>query len=228
VKKSDAPGSRRVLLTLTLSTAVLATVVLISLSQLGSAGGPVDVEDPYPGIPQTGTTLGRAGAPVTISVYEDFQCPFCGRFSREVLPPLVREHVETGEAKVVSRPLTFLGEDSREAARAALAAGEQGLYWEYHSLLFENQGAENSGYVTDEFLEGLARQVQGLDLGEWNGSRTRDLPASDLEEARSRARLSGVQATPTVVVSGPGGEKRLSGAEDPEGISAAVREVGAP
>jgi protein-disulfide isomerase len=226
VKKNDAPGSRRALLALTLSTAVLATVALISLSQLGGAGGPGDAESLYSGIPQTGTTLGRADAPVTISVYEDFQCPFCGRFSREVLPLLVREHVETGGAKVVSRPLTFLGEDSLEAARAALAAGEQDLYWEYHSLLFENQGAENSGYVTDEFLEGLARQVPGLDLGAWNGSRVGDLDP-ELEEARSRARLSGVEATPTVVVSGPGGEKRLSGADDPEEISAAVREVGA-
>jgi protein-disulfide isomerase len=227
VKKSDAPGSRRVLLTLTMSTAVLATVVLISLSQLGGAGGPGDAEDLYSGIPQTGTTLGRADAPVTISVYEDFQCPFCGRFSREALPPLVRDHVETGEAKVVSRPLTFLGEDSLEAATAALAAGEQDLYWEYHSLLFENQGAENSGYVTDEFLEGLAKQVQGLDLRVWNRDLAAGLPGAELEEARSRARSSGIEATPTVVVSGPGGEKRLSGADDPEEISAAIREVGA-
>ncbi len=129
MKKSDAPGSRRALLALTLSTAVLATVALISLSQLGGAGGPGDAESLYSGIPQTGTTLGRSDTPVTISVYEDFQCPFCGRFSRENLPPLVRNHVETGEAKVVSRPLTFLGEDSLEAATAALAAGEQDLYW---------------------------------------------------------------------------------------------------
>ena len=168
---------------------------------------------------------------MTISVYEDFQCPFCGRFSREALPPLVRDHVETGEAKVVSRPLTFLGEDSLEAATAALAAGEQDLYWEYHSLLFENQGAENSGYVTDEFLEGLAKQVQGLDLRVWNRDLAAGLPGAELEEARSRARSrarsSGIEATPTVVVSGPGGENWLSGADDPEEISAAIREVGA-
>jgi protein-disulfide isomerase len=227
VTKSDAPGSRRVLLTLTLTTAVLATAALISLSQLGTSGGPGDAKDLYSGIPQSGTTLGRADAPVTISVYEDFQCPFCGRFSREVLPPLVRDHVETGEARVVSRPLTFLGEDSLEAARAALAAGEQGLYWEYHSLLFENQGDENSGYVTDAFLEGLARQVPGLDLRAWNSSRAGGLPDSQLEEARSAAQASGIDSTPTLVVSGPGGEKRLSGAEDPEDISAAIREVGA-
>jgi protein-disulfide isomerase len=216
-----------VLLTLTLTAAVLATAALISLSQLGSSGGSDDAEGLYSEIPQSLTTLGRADAPVTISVYEDFQCPFCGRFSREVLPPLVRDHVETGEAKVVSRPLTFLGEDSLKAARAALAAGEQGLYWEYHSLLFENQGAENSGYVTDEFLEGLARQVPGLDLGAWNSSRAGGLPDSQLEEARSGARASGVDSTPTLVVSGPSGEKRLSGAEDPEEISTTIREVGA-
>jgi protein-disulfide isomerase len=227
VKKNDAPGSRRALLALTLSTAVLATVALISLSQLGGAGGPGDAESLYLGIPQTGTTLGRSDTPVTISVYEDFQCPFCGRFSRENLPPLVRNHVETGEAKVVSRPLTFLGEDSLEAATAALATGEQNLYWEYHSLLFENQGAENSGYVTDEFLEDLARQVHGLDLRAWNREHAGNLPGAELKEARSRARSSGIEATPTVVVSGPGGEKRLSGADSPEEISAAIREVGA-
>ena len=226
MKKSDAPGPRRVLLTVTLTTAVLATAALISLSRFGTSGGPGDAEELYSGIPQSGTTLGRADAPVTISVYEDFQCPFCGRFSREVLPPLVRDHVETGEARVVSRPLTLLGEDSLEAARAALAAGEQDLYWEYHSLLFENQGAENSGYVTDEFLEGLARQVPGLDLRAWN-SRAGGLPDRQLEEARSGARASGIDSTPTLVVSGPGGEKRLSGAEDPEDISAASGEVGA-
>ena len=61
------------LLTLTLTTAVLATAALISLSQFGTSGGPGDAEELFSGIPQSGTTLGRADAPVTISVYEDFQ-----------------------------------------------------------------------------------------------------------------------------------------------------------
>lgn len=134
--KTDAPGSRRVMLTLTVTTAVLATAALILLSQLGG-----EAEGSYRGIPQSGATLGEADAPVTLYVYEDFQCPFCGQFSREVLPEVVQNHVAGGEAKVVSRPLVFLGEDSLEAARAALAAGEQDLYWQYHALLFENQGA---------------------------------------------------------------------------------------
>ncbi len=225
--KTDAPRSRRVLLTLTLTIAVLATAALIASGQLGGGGGTGDAEGLYSGIPQSGTTLGEADAPVTISVYEDFQCPFCGRFGREVLPGVIRDHVETGEAKVVSRPLTFLGEDSVEAARAALAAGEQDLYWQYHSLLFENQGAENSGYVTDGFLDGLARKVPGLDRDAWNNDRrTAYAFEAELAEAASEARASGVNSTPSVIVGGPDGEKRLTGAEGPEDVSVAIREVG--
>lgn len=224
--KTDAPGSRRVVLTLTVTTAVLATAVLIALSQLGSPGGAGDAEDPYQGIPQSGTTLGEADAPVTLYVYEDFQCPYCGQFSREVLPEVIQDHVASGEAKVVSRPLVFLGEDSLEAARAALAAGEQDLYWQFHSLLFENQGAENSGYVTDGFLDGLAREVPGLDLNAWNDRRTGYYFEPELEEAQSGARSSGVDSTPTLVVDGPDGEKKLTGEDGPEKISAAIREIG--
>ncbi len=205
MKKTEAPRSWRAILTLILTTAVLATAALVALSQLGGAGGPGAPEELYSGIPQRGTTLGEADAPVTVYVYEDFQCPFCGRFSREVLPEVVRDHVESGEAKVSSRPLVFLDEDSLEAARAALAAGEQGLYWQYHSLLVENQDAENSGYVTEEFLEGLAREVPGLDQGAWGERRAGYSFEPELEEAASQARASGVDSTPTVVVSGPGG-----------------------
>ena len=221
--KTAAPGSRRLLLTLVVTSAVLATAVLVALSQLSSSGGDGKL---YSGVPQRGPVLGNEDVPVTIFVYEDFQCPFCGRFTREILPEIVRDHVESGEAKVVSRPLVFLGEDSLEAARAALAAGEQNLYWQYHSLLFENQGAENSGYVTDEFLEELAREVPGLDAGAWNERRTGNSFETELEEAQSGAQSSGVNSTPTVVVSGPDGERKLMGVEGPAEISAAIEETG--
>ena len=225
MKGTEAPGSRRVILTLVLTTAVLATAALVALSQLGGPGGPGAAEELYSGVPQRGTTLGEADAPVTVYVYDDFQYPFCDRFSREVLPEVVRNHVESGEVKVSSRPLVFLGEDSLKAARAALAAGEQDLYWQYHSLLFENQGAENSGYVTEEYLEGLAREVPGLDRGAWRERRAEYSFEPELEEAASQARASGVESTPTVVVSGPGGEEKLTGTEDAGEVSAAIRRV---
>lgn len=223
--KTNAPASRRAILTLTVAAAVFATALLVALSWWGSRG---DAEGLYSEIPQRGTTLGAAGAPVEISIYEDYQCPFCGQFSRETLPEVIENHVRNGEAAVESRPMTFLGEDSVEAAGAALAAGEQGRYWQYHSLLFENQGAENSGYVTGGFLGDLARQVPGLDVAAWNDRRAAGYGGSELQEVAAEARAAGIDSTPSVVVSGPAGERVLGGEDGAAEISAAVREVKGP
>jgi protein-disulfide isomerase len=158
--QSSLLRSPRMLLALIMAVAILVAALMAVLSQLGGAGGSSasseDVGKLYSGIPQSGTTLGKSDAPVTVYLYEDFQCPYCGQFSREMVPQLVEDYVRGGKAKLISEPLTFLGPDSVAAARAALAAGEQDRYWPYHSLLFENQGEENSGYVTSDFLEGLA------------------------------------------------------------------------
>ena len=220
--KTDAPRSRRAALILTVATAVLATALLVASSQLGGAGGD---EGLYSGIPQGGTVLGQAEAPLTISVYEDYQCPFCGQFSREVLPEVVEDHVRNGEARLVSRPMTFLGEDSLEAAGAALAAGGQDRYWQYHALLFENQGPENSGYVTDDFLDDLARQTPGLDVDAWNDRRAYGRAQPELRDVQAEAQSAGIDSTPTVVVSGPAGERVLGGEAGPDEISSAGREV---
>jgi protein-disulfide isomerase len=135
--------------------------LLAVLSQLGGTGGSSasgeDVGKLYSGISQRGTTLGKSDAPVTVYLYEDFQCAYCGEFSRKMFPQLVEDYVRGGKAKLISEPLTFLGPDSVVAARAALAAGEQNRYWPYYSLLFENQGEENSG----------TRTAPGAGLSRW-------------------------------------------------------------
>jgi protein-disulfide isomerase len=135
--------------------------LLAVLSQLGGTGGSSasgeDVGKLYSGISQRGTTLGKSDAPVTVYLYEDFQYAYCGEFSRKMFPQLVEDYVRGGKAKLISEPLTFLGPDSVVAARAALAAGEQNRYWPYYSLLFENQGEENSG----------TRTAPGAGLSRW-------------------------------------------------------------
>jgi protein-disulfide isomerase len=172
LNKNSMLGSPRTLLALLAAAAIVVAVLLVVLSQLGGGTGSstsnVGVGKLYSGIPQDGTTLGESSAPVTIYLYEDFQCPICGRFSRETFPELVNRDVRDGKIKIVSEPLTFLGSDSVEAARAALAAGEQNRYWPYASLLFENQGQENSGYVTSDFLQSLAQKTPGLEVNEWS------------------------------------------------------------
>ena len=227
--RSKLLRSPRILLAVLAGAAIVVAALLVVLSQLGSTGASSpskeDVGKLYSGIPQEGTTLGESNAPVTVYLYEDFQCPFCGQFSRETFPELVNRDVRDGKVRVVSEILVFLGPDSAEAARAALAAGEQNRYWPYYSLLFENQGEENSGYVTGDFLKSLAQKTPGLDVSRWNAERTGNSFNSELDAARSKARSNGVGSTPTLIVSGPGGQEKLEGVRNYDQISTAIDQV---
>jgi protein-disulfide isomerase len=163
---------------------------------------------------------------VTVLLYEDFQCPACGQFARDTLPEVVEHHVQTGDAKLVSETLAFLGPDSVATARAAIAAGEQDRYWQYATLLFENQGAENSGYATEEFLVNLAEETEGLDAAEWDEARDDASIEQELRDVQQRAGKASINSTPTLVVFGPGGETTLRGAVPIEEVDRAVEEAG--
>ncbi len=203
------------------AAAVAVAGLMVVLSQLGGGGS----KEALAGIPQDGTRLGRDDAPVTIQLYEDFQCPACGQFARQTLPEVVERHVEPGDAKLVSETLVFIGPDSVPAARAAFAAGRQDRYWQYAALLFENQGAENSGYVTDEFLTDLAKETDGLDVNRWNEARQASFE-EELQAVQQRAQEDGINSTPSLVVSGPDGQVTLRGAVPAEDVARAVEEAG--
>lgn len=228
-RQSGLLRSPRVLLALIVGVAILVAALMALLSQLGGAGGSSasseGVGKLYSGIPHNGTTLGKSSAPVTVYLYEDFQCPYCGQFSRQMFPELVGDYVRAGKAKLVSEPLTFLGPDSVVAAKAALAAGEQDRYWPYYSLLFENQGEENSGYVTTGFLEGLAKQTPGLDVSKWDTTRKGNSLESELYKAQAKAQTAGVNSTPTLIFSGPGGQETIDELRSYDQISQAIDQV---
>lgn len=203
------------------AVAVLVAGLMVVLSQLDGGAGSQEM---FTGIPQDGTRLGAADAPVTIRLYEDFQCPACAMFVRDTLPEVVEHYVEPGEAKLVSETMAFLGPDSVSTARAAFAAGEQDLYWQYAFLLFEKGGAENSGYATDEFLTDLAEETEGLDVERWQEARG-DSFEKELRAVQQRASEAGVNSTPSLVFSGPGGEETLEGAVPIEEVEKAIEEV---
>jgi protein-disulfide isomerase len=101
------------LLVLLAAVAVAVAGLMVVLSQMGGGGSQATLA----GIPQDGTRLGSDDAPVTIRLYEDFQCPACGQFARETLPEVVERHVEPGDVKLISETLVFIGPDSVPAAR---------------------------------------------------------------------------------------------------------------
>jgi protein-disulfide isomerase len=215
---------------LLLVVVVLAAVTVALLAWLSESGvgslTEAEAQDLLEGIPQSGSTLGEEGAPVTIRLYEDFQCPACAQFISETYPDLVEGYVEPGEVKLVSETLTILGPDSITTAGAALAAGEQDRYWNYAVLLFLNQGAENSGYATDEFLTDLANETRGLDVRRWDEARESHSVESEIEAVQARAQADDVDSTPTLIITGPGGTRELVGAVPIEEVEAAIDDVG--
>jgi protein-disulfide isomerase len=174
------------------STAVVETVE-----------GSAETAQLFQGIPQRGTALGRADAPVTLAEYGDLQCPYCAAWAFDALPVLVQDYVRTGKLRIEFRGLTFIGPDSDRGLRAALAAGEQGKLWNVVDLLYRNQGHENSGWLTDETLRRVAASVDGLD-GERMLARS-DAMTPGVQEAQAFADASGINGTPAFEVGPTGG-----------------------
>jgi protein-disulfide isomerase len=197
------------------AAAALVAAGLIGFSLLSgddseSASPPAAVDGSsaslFAGIPQDGIALGRPNAPVTLVEFADFQCPFCARFALEGLPEIVQRYVRTGKVRIEYRPLAFLGEDSVEAREMALAAGQQGRFWQFAHLVFENQGEENSGWVTEELLMAIANAVPGLDVERARADRTADAVAEEAETAEHHAEQHGISGTPSFLAGRTGGK----------------------
>jgi protein-disulfide isomerase len=214
------------------AVAVIAGLIMISQSGDDNGGGtPSSISGAsrmnaeLRGIPQDGQTLGEPSAPVTITEFGDPQCPACAAFAEQVAPRLIADEVTTGNARLVFEPYLIIGPDSRPATTAALAAGEQGRFWNYLQLFYANQGAENSGYVTDDFLTSIASAVGVPNVDAWNQSRNDSKWEAVLNAGTSEAESFGFNGTPSIVVTGPSGERALSGFGLGE-IETAIQQVG--
>lgn len=212
--------------------AVLVVVVLVAVSQSGDDGaggggdsvsGVDEVESELAGIPQRGTVLGERDADVRIVEFGDLQCPACAQYAETQIPSVIDGPVKSGDAQIEFVNFVIIGPDSDVAARAALAASEQDRYWEFVELFYRNQGQENAGYVTDEFLTDIARAAGVEDIEAWNAARDDPRWNEQLAETQSEASTLGIQSTPSVVIKGPGGTESLGAAPSAEEIESAVK-----
>ena len=131
---------------------------------------------------------------MTIVVFSDFECPFCAR-SEATLRALIEQYGGKVRLAWKNHPLPFHA-SARLAAKAALAAGEQGKFWEYHDVLFAHQDA-----LDVASLERYAKDL-GLDLDRFRRAMADPgaeaaIAADDTEAARL-----GVTGTPTFFVNG--------------------------
>lgn len=161
------------------------------LPGIGEAKPPATVENVEVG---ASPVRGPTEAPVTIVEFADFQCPFCTR-AVPTIQELIRDYPKGVRWVFKNFPLDF-HPDSLLAHKAALAAGEQGKFWEMHDLIFAGQGV-----IRRDDLIQKATQL-GLDvkrfIADIDGDRFQKILADDKAEA---ARL-GVTGTPTFFVNG--------------------------
>ncbi|HEX8857095.1 MAG TPA: thioredoxin domain-containing protein [Thermoleophilaceae bacterium] len=184
--------------------AIVAVVVAIALSSSGGShksSTTGQTTSLFAGIPEKGITLGKPNAPVTLEEYGDLQCPFCREYTLNALPTLVRDYVRTGKVKMVFHNLSFIGPDSVTAGRVAQAAGMQNKLWPFIDRFYANQGQENTGYVTRDFLDKVASQVPGLDKQKLFSDADSAASQTGLAAANASANTRGVKSTPRFFVS---------------------------
>ncbi len=118
--------------------------------------------------------IGAIDAPVVLSEWIDFRCPFCAVFSRNTMPQLVKEYVDSGKVRIEMHDVAFFGEESVRAATAARAAGEQGKYFEFVSAVYD--AAPESGHpelLAEELIE-FAKIAGVADLAKFEADMQRE------------------------------------------------------
>mgnify|MGYP001611331951 CR=1 FL=1 len=109
--------------------------------------------------------------------------------------------MDAGQAKFVYRHMAFLGAESTLAAEASECAAEQGQFFPYHDLIFQNQGPKNTGAYATDRLTSFAEQTS-LDKSKFSACLTSHKYKGKVEQSTQEATAIGVQSTPTVLING--------------------------
>ena len=167
------------------------TVALLALMMAAQAAGTGAVSEAAPV-----RAVATAAAPVEIVVYSDFKCPFCAMFA-QTIRELQKNGIDGIDTTVTFKhfPLS-IHPTAPMAHQAALAAGEQGRFWEMHDLLFANQQRVQRSDLID-----FARQL-GLDMPRFaaalDSEQLRHAIEADVADGEARQ----ITGTPTFYVNG--------------------------
>jgi len=215
--------------------AIVAVVILIVVNAASSdSGGDTELEGvaatdgALAGLNQEKLVIGDPKAPVNLIEFGDLQCPVCKAYAEEILPPIIANQVKKGEAKITFRNFTIIGPESVPAGAAAIAAGAQGRGWSYLELFYRNQGKENSGYVTDEFLTSVAKGAGVKDLAKWEQERDSKKVKSEVAKTTGQAQTFGFNGTPSFAIEGPStnGVELLGSPGDTQTIEEEIAKAG--
>jgi len=145
--------------------------------------------------------LGNEDAPVTIVEFGDYQCFFCNKFFHDTEGQIYENYIKTGKARMLFKDFTIIGQDSVTAAHAAHCAEEQGKFWEYHDMLYNNWTGENNGWASLESQYGFANEL-GLDATEFRECMESGRHNALIQASTNDAQKLGLGGTPAFFIIG--------------------------
>jgi protein-disulfide isomerase len=162
---------------------------------LADADVEILLEQPRINVAADGPSKGPADAAVTIVEFSDFQCPFCTR-ALPILEEVIQRYPD--DVRLVYRhlPLDSIHPRARPAAEASLCADDQGQFWAYHDVLFENNKA-----LGDDDLRAIAVDLS-LDVDAWSQCMSEKKFATKVEADLEAGRSAGITGTPAFVING--------------------------
>ncbi len=187
-----------------------------STSQVGELNVPVgQTEDGF-------WYKGNPDAAVKVIAFEDYQCPACGFFNKNLAPIIMRDYIETGKVQFIYHEFPLdIHEHAVASSEAARCAGDQGKFWQMHDLLFLNQAQWSPLSTVSNVFSGYAGQL-GLNRGAFDACMSDGTNRDAVVAAGVAAAAAAVQATPTFNVNG----QLVDSGSLPAAIDAALRAAG--
>ncbi|HEX2981755.1 MAG TPA: DsbA family protein [Anaerolineaceae bacterium] len=190
-KRQRAQRTQRIVWIGLFAVLVVALAALFILPNLPKSRPPVN-----------GLSMGDPNAPVQIQEFADFQCPGCGYYYLNVEPEIVKKYIKPGKVYYTFTPLSFLGNESVQAAKAAYCANEEGKFWDFHDKLFGSQNGENQGAFADTNLLGFAEDVRIKDMDAFKQCLASDKYDQQLADNDQLSQDLSVTSTPAFIVNG--------------------------
>jgi protein-disulfide isomerase len=225
MEEAEAAGAARRKRLTQLASVVAVVVVVIVVILVATGGGSskssipktakeknstvTAVSNLVAGIPQKGNALGSPTAPLTLQYFGDLECPICKEFTLGALPTIIQKWVKTGKLRIEYHSLetaTREPEVFKTQQVAAYAAGKQNKAWNFIETFYHEQGEEDSGYVTESYIQGIAKQVSGLDLTQWTSDRSDASLANEVTTDAQAANNAGFTGTPSFLIGKTGGK----------------------
>ena len=159
------------------------------------------------------TVFGNPDAPITLVEFGDYQCHYCNVFFETTEEEIIKKYVETGKVKMIFKDYNIIGPDSINASHGAHCAKDQGLFWQYHDILYSNWTGENNGWASPENLTLFAEEIN-LDMNKWTECMNEKPHSKTILTSNEDAKKLQLTGTPAFfIINSDGQVSKLFGAQ---------------